>query len=388
MSRWSDNLGDVPARRGSLLGVGKGVNVHQSHTRLGTGTCVQFAWTDGKDATKPSRENESDLNEDYAMNIWAMCIKPNCEPEYAAFEWCRKNNYVGIAWALNPDTETEKDPLDMYRRTYPGKRLSGAFKSFAKDMQPGDFAFLQKAGQSWCCKILDDWNAFKLPEKSLLNGLQLGSLRGAKWIEVSPLMVPGDVRRAHIRGGACRRVRHPDRISGYVNSLYDYCAVSGPLVLAVPSVCNNDLLVGRLDKIEASALFALADWDETEDIVCTYLQSKGWRLQKSFASRSLAKIESVFLKAEQGALSVATVQVKSGEHESIDVSSFLNLSEEYSKIYLFSTASTPYTNRPSGDQANRFELLEQSDIFDHFRRNALELPRSLQMKLMFSSGWH
>ncbi|HZK81243.1 MAG TPA: hypothetical protein VFC46_09260 [Humisphaera sp.] len=164
----------------------------------------------------------------------------------------------------------------------------------------------------------------------------------------------------------------------YVTSLYDDYA--GSRELPPDAGLDVQMLNSRLAEIGGEArLFDLADWDETEDLACTFLQSQGWRLQKSFASRSQPKIECVFLKAEGNTSSIALIQVKSGK-ERIDVSSFVELARRYTSVYLFSTASDPYSNIPD-PLPKEIELLERSKIFDYFKRNPLELPRSLQRKL-------
>src|SRR5665213_1412376 len=153
------------------------------------------------------------------MNIWAMCIKPNCEPDvHAAFGWCQKNGYVGIGGPLNRDPTSEADALVAYREAW--RRLDRGVRPLVNEMAPDDFAFLQKDGVYYCCKILGEWKALKVGDERR-NGLNLGHLREAKWVEVPMVMVPGSALRAMIRGGACRRVGGYEHIISDVSSLYE-----------------------------------------------------------------------------------------------------------------------------------------------------------------------
>ena len=140
----------------------------------------------------------------------------------------------------------------------------------------------------------------------------------------------------------------------------------------VTEVLDLATISSKIRGASVGELFHLLDPIETEDIVIDYLQSKGWHVVKSSASRGQPKIECVLRRVDDEPES-GFVQVKSGNATIAE--------EEYAELANDSTVYLHQRYPPTSTSHNGIEWIRPEELKTYLQNQPGYLPEHTLLKL-------
>jgi len=306
------------------------------------------------------------------FNIWVMSINTkNGDSGYNgrdALRFCREKKIIGMGWIIDEKVKTLEEAEKLLKKRY--KTTSSQPIKFIKEMKVGDLVWIYDVNERnyYLCRVESGW------ENEISGTWKKSDIvwhRAADWKKIGREHIPGIIlRNPRIRTIVKAKIPS-DSTRKYVWDLYKH----GPKKLQKKDIENLELKVNELGDKE---ILELLDPDEIEDIVCTYIQSKGWRLIKSTASKSLPDFECEFkLDGQMGGVNrVAYVQVKTGNQRIVDADLrvYKQKAETGAKIFLYSESAL--VHKPKG-----IERISQTKLLDYLKNNLSELRETTINKL-------
>lgn len=308
---------------------------------------------------------------DNGLNIWCMNIKPDGGEEgynkQNALDFCRNENIIGLGWVISERVKSVERAEEFLKKEH-RKKYNSAVR-FIRDLDKGDLVWIYDGNirEYYLCKVTSDWTN-KTTKDNLWYKHDIGWYREANWKEIERDLIPGIILR-NPRRGTLSRCRVSEMTRGYIESLYKFNI--GQL-----SKQNYGKIRSKLKLIPVKEIFEFLDQDDVEDIVCNYLQSKGWRLIKSTASKSLPDFECHFRRNNK----TAYVQVKTGDQQLTedDLKFYEDTLNRQTRIYLFE-------NSMGGLREKRLkkgiELIRPKELRTYMLDNISELNKSILIKL-------
>ncbi len=243
-------------------------------------------------------------------NFWFMNIKPQGSKEgynkNHALLFCQSKSIIGLGWPVSKEVHSVKEAEQaLIGEKHPGKwkTVLTFIKKMDKDSYVWIFHKLERV--YFLCKVTSDW--VNKPRSEMPWGNHdIGWYREAKWKEIPLNLVPSPILRNPHMSTLCH-VNLSSSTENYLVKLFNN-KIS----------FNEDMSDSEIKEIlkdeKANEIIDLFDPYEIEDIVCNYIQGKGWRLIKSTASKSLPDFEAIFRRSDKTP-KVAYVQVKSGKQK-------------------------------------------------------------------------
>lgn len=314
-----------------------------------------------------------------SFTVYKMRLSPgSADDDACPFEFCREKEIVGVGHEIYMDRtyedieEVEKahwdyeaehyDPENRSRFRQDGE-LSSDLRYILKEMEEGDYVWVNKENTFGLCKVTGDWEVLpNLPEEKrdryMKNDIQ--NFRHVDWTIIPYFAVPGFVRRQFSgQFGTIARMRKPinDTTRALIERLFEQDEYS-----------RRDEFLWKeiqtyIEKTSPDDLLNLLGPTATEDLVLLYLQEQDWKLVGSSLSTTQAKIECEMYRGGE----LGYVQVKSGS-ASVDPSNFEN---HDGTVFLF-----------VGDDLNvesydHIHQIDPNDVMDYLHKNIQEAPRDV-----------
>jgi len=308
------------------------------------------------------------------MNTWKFTIKPASEKGFNAFEFCKKNSYIGLGWSgayaeKNPTNYDEAKPL--LKKIY--NKVPYQVKHLLESVKENDHLWIHKAGKYYLC-IAGKEILYGYDISSDLLKYDLGHIRKVEWLEIPEIFVSGSIQRGTIAQRMIQKIKISEKEQEYSILLAKELTKN----IEWKPVVNDTKLQENLKLIDIYQLFSMMSPDDLEDIVSFYLQSKGWRLTKSTCFRSKPFFEFSMLNSKNEA---CYVQVKSGKNPNeLPPVDYKNHVTDNSFIYLFSTNRDAYY----GESVERVIPILHKELVQWLLRNiwALTLPLKTRLWLL------
>ncbi|KTG24436.1 hypothetical protein AUR66_16610, partial [Haloferax profundi] len=257
-----------------------------------------------------------------------MKLKPGGAKDWTdPFEFCREEEVVGVGWGLSGDSyETVGDihkalQEKKSRRAEEGKgteeilsdgRLNAPLRYMFKEMDIGDYVWVNKKNRFGLCRIKGDWEIIQNlsdNDAERYAPRDIKNFRPVDWVDVPYSLVPGYVRRK-FSGQTGTAFEMDDGINE--ESKHAIRAIHAHENLDVDSELPRQEIADKISRAEIDRIFDILGPSETEDVVISYLQSKGWRIIKSSTGGSQADVECEMLTEEDGESTLGYLQVKTG----------------------------------------------------------------------------
>ncbi|WP_436934098.1 hypothetical protein [Halovenus marina] len=262
------------------------------------------------------------------FTVYGMKLQPGAAEEGSdPFRFCKEKEIIGVGWSLE---DQEYDSIDevyeTHRQVYERRleegeptgrlledgRMNAPLRYILKEMDVGDFVWVNENNHFALCKIESDWRVaanLSADEFDQYDERDIQHFRKVDWVDVPYALVPGYVRRKF--SGRFGTLSEMDKgitedAKQVIRSLHsqDNLESDGDL--------DRKEISRKINSAETTRLFDILGSEETEDIVISYLQSEGWRLIKSSTSNSQAKIECEMRKEVDGESVPGYLQVKTG----------------------------------------------------------------------------
>lgn len=286
---------------------------------------------------------------DLDFSVYGMKLNPgDADAESEPFDFCKRESIVGVGWSLNNEEDYERIEevyeyhKEVYeRRTSQGRkgtrlnedgRLTTAIRYILKEIEVGDYVWVNKQNQFALCKVTSEWRVaanINGEKQEEYNQRDLQHFREVDWEDIPYSLVPGYVRRKFSgQFGTLNRMRKG--ISEDSKQVIEALHSQGNL--DSDRSFDRERVAEKVKRADPERVFNILGASETEDIVISYLQSKGWRIIKSSTSSSQAEIECE-LRKEEGSTSIAGyLQVKTGS-ASLNPESYEEYAEDGEMIF-------------------------------------------------------
>lgn len=282
-------------------------------------------------------------NTDFA--VYGMKLQPG--DIEGTFEFCQSESIVGVGWGLenksyNSISEvkaTHQDVVD--KRNEKGKeiqrmnkdgRLYAPIRYILKDIEKGDYVWVNEGNKFALCKVQSDWNVTPNLDKETADQYSqygIHHFRDVEWTDISYSLVPGFIRRKFSRRyGTLKEM--DDGINEKSKLVME--ALHGKDESVSDSSLDRVTIANKIKNTDAKQVFDILGPDETEDIVISYLQSKGWRIIKSSTDSSQAKIECEMRREKNGGSVLGYLQVKTGS-AGVDPTTYKEYAESGEMIF-------------------------------------------------------
>jgi len=268
----------------------------------------------------------------YAMKLQPGGAAPSTEP----YEFCREESIVGVGW--NPGDQTYNTVKEIHeafrqkaaRRSEQGKeteeilsdgRLNTALRYILKEMDSGDFVWVNDRNEFALCKVLDEWEVaqnLSTEERERYQRRDIQHFRPVDWVDIPYSLVPGFVRRKFLRpfGTTSEMDKGINEDSKQIiQSLHSQQEFESDRSL------DRTTIAKKLEQTETDRVFDILGPNETEEIVFNYLQSNGWRIDISSTGDTQAVIECEMTREEEGSSVLGYLQVKTGS-AGVDLASY------------------------------------------------------------------
>lgn len=270
----------------------------------------------------------SEYMSDHNFTVYAMKLQPGgAGSSTDPYGFCRDESIVGVGW--KPGEQTYESVEEVHsafqqkaeRRSEQGKeteeilsdgRLNTALRYILREMDAGDFVWVNDGNEFAICKIVGDWEVaqnLSEEEKDRYQKRDIQHFRPVDWVDVPYSLVPGFVRRKFLRpfGTATEMDDGVNEDSKEViQSLHSQQEFESNQSL------DRETIAKKIEEAEADRIFDILGPDETEEIVLNYLQSEGWRIDISSSGDTQAVIECEMRREENGNSVLGYLQVKTG----------------------------------------------------------------------------
>ena len=311
------------------------------------------------------------------MNTWKLSIKPDSKEGFNAFDFCKKNSYLGVGWSWAYEEENAKNTNDAKRLvTKKFNNWPYQLRDLLESVKEGDHLWIHQQGDYYLC-IAEKEIIFGRDISDDFRSYDLGHVRKAKWIKVPDIFVSGSIQRGTIAQRMIQRIHITQKEQEYSCLLADRLSEDENWR---PSI-DNILLQEHILKLNKFDLFSLMSPDDMEDIVSAYLQDQGWFLVKSTCFRSKPVFEFSMHNKDH---KICNVQVKSGKYpDPLNPLVYKNFANDNNLVYLFSTNRDAY----QGEQVPYVIPIKHEDIINWLTNNlwSLTLPLKTRLWLFLTS---
>lgn len=269
------------------------------------------------------------MSEETSFTVYAMKLQPGgADPDTNPFAFCRSEEIIGVGWAV--DYSTEYDSVEqvykghekvVQHRADQGKsteriladgRLKAPIRYILKGVDKGDYVWVNENDQFALCRVESDWRVTPNLEDDVAeqyNERDIQQFRDVDWIDIPYSLVPGYVRRKFSRPFGTAVEMDDGITQGSKEVIKSLHAQEN---LSSENDLNRSRVAEKVERADTERVFDILGPMETEDIVISYLQSKGWRIIKSSTSESEAEIECEMRREEAGESVLGYLQVKTG----------------------------------------------------------------------------
>ena len=313
------------------------------------------------------------------LTIWALKIQPGAaEPDTNPYEFCKNHDppIIGMGWGLKKGYQNAEEALEEHhtRENHRDQWENVKFpiRAMLKKASVEDLVWVNEESEYALCKIESDWKQH--PDSSTSTDEwtrhDIHNYRIADWRIVDPRFVPGYVKRYY----SAPRIPTMARPDGgkneasktYAQYLYERNPDEATEVLGLETISS------KIQSTDITELFNLLDPIETEDIVIDYLQSKGWHVIKSSASKGQPGIECVLRRVNEEPES-GYVQVKSGDATIAE--------EDYAELANDSTVYLHQRHPPTSASHDGVEWIKPEEVKTYLEEQPGYLPGHTLLKL-------
>jgi len=327
------------------------------------------------------------------FSVYGMKLHPgDADAGSKPFEFCKRESIVGVGWSLDNDREfgTIEEVYEYHKEVYNrrvsnGKkgtrlnedgRLTAAIRYILKEMEIGDYVWVNKQNQFALCKVTSDWRVtanLSGKQQAEYDKRDLQQFRVVDWIDVPYSLVPGYVRRKFSgRFGTLNQMK--SGISKESKQVIEAIHSQGDL--ESDSSLERELIGDKIARADTKRIFDILGSSETEDIVISYLQSEGWRIIKSSTSNSQAEIECEMRKEENGVSIAGYLQVKTGA-ASLNPGSYTEYAEDGEMIFFVQSGLDV-------DDKDRMSVIDPETLHEYMSNEYNYLPNEPLLKLDFA----
>lgn len=312
-----------------------------------------------------------------------MRLKPGAADDDATpFEFCQEKKIVGVGHEIYMDRtyETVKDVEEAHweyeaehydpddrDRFRQDEELDCDLRYVLKEMEEGDYIWVNKENTYGLCKVTGDWEVLpNIPEEEreryLENDIQ--NFRYVDWQTIPYFAVPGFVRRQFSGSfGTSARMRSPitDTTRALIERLFEKDEYHQRDEFLFPEIETY------VKETPSDGLLNLLGPTATEDLVLLYLQEQGWKLVGSSLSSSQAEIECEMYRGDE----LGYAQVKSGS-ATVNPSDF----ESHDGTVLLFVGDN--LDLESYDHIHQ---IEADDVMAYLYENLRETPRDILSRI-------
>jgi len=307
------------------------------------------------------------------------------------YEFCREESIVGVGWKPGDQTYNTVEEIHeafrqkAIRRSEQGKgteeilsdgRLNAALRYILKEMDSGDFVWVNDKNEFALCKVLGEWEVTQnLPteERERYQRRDIQHFRPVDWVDIPYSLVPGFVRRKFLRPfGTMSKMNKGinDDSKQIIQSLHSQQEFESGKSLDRTTIAN------KLEQTETDRIFDILGPNETEEIVFNYLQSEGWRIDISSTGDTQAVIECEMMREDEDSSVLGYLQVKTGS-AGVDLDSYKKYADTGEMIF-FVEKGVDVKNRQN------MHAIDPETIHDYMITDINYLPSEPLLKLDFS----
>jgi hypothetical protein len=272
------------------------------------------------------------------FTVYAMKLQPGeAADSTSPYEFCREEEIFGVGWKPpgNKTYDTVEEIHEAFkqkakRRSEEGKdtdeilgdgRLNTALRYILKEMELGDYVWVNEGNEYALCRIEGDWETAQNLTKDRRKQYQRRDVQHfhpVDWVDIPYSLIPGFVRRKflHPFGTASKMDKGITTDSKEIlRLLHSQGEVESDRLL------NREAIAEKIDRADKDRIFNILGPNETQEIVLNYLQSEGWRIDLSSAGDTQAVIECEMRREKRGEPVLGYLQVKTGS-AGVDASSY------------------------------------------------------------------
>lgn len=289
------------------------------------------------------------------MHLFRIHIRPQggSEDMKATFEYCLKNELLGVGWRLNSTLNTKV--WDEY--FFEAEKLYGNLqvcKYIKKWVSEGDLVWTRDAdGEYYLARVQSGWEYWISPEAEAKD-IDIANIFRVKFVKVDIDAVPGKVV-ACFRAGRTIQEICDERAIEYSKHLWNKLA-------------GKDVYPVSAEKY--SDIFMMLDDEETEDLVFLYLQSLGWYVLPNSRKGDTMSFEFLAVNPQTGEKAVS--QVKTG-NVVLNRDDYSTLSQ---KVFLFQS-----NDLYSGYEHDNVVCFSRNEVLKFLNSSQGWMPRIIQRKM-------
>lgn len=292
--------------------------------------------------------------------LWKIIIKP-ASADGKAFEFCKKNNIVGVGWYLKhqgDDLYVPKDiddAIGVARQCYPGQKGCITALNALKEIEINDLIWTRYDGIYYICRVLSKWKYCNDDEHTKED---ICHFVNVEYVEVGTIdNVPGRITNCFRSRSAIQRIHDDSHVmTNITKDMYNN--LTGKNVYETVQYGKNDIL----DLLQA---------EDVEEVVSLYLQvNKNYLVYTSTNKLDTQKYE--FVAVARDGSHYCYPQVKTGS-VSLDGNNYKDLAVNGNKVFLFAT-SEAYSNV---DGVN-IVALTRKEMMDFIMTNKAIMPQRIK----------
>ena len=290
--------------------------------------------------------------------VYRIHIRPESAVTQNPFDFCKKNNILGIGWRLDEKNlekfkkesnfeNYKKLVLEQYNKDNGLKKVINCYSEIEKD----DLIWARDRDNIfYICRVTDKWK-YNYENDNEVN--DIFSYFPVEYVKVGTVEeVPGKVVNSFRPNATLQRI-HGESIFEMTKKIYN--KKQGEKIYDVKEI--KDFLN-----------FLLAE--DVEEIISLYLQlEKNYLIYTSTNKIDTAKYE--FVMTSRDGKEKCYTQVKTG-NEVLDPKDYQNLTENSNKVYLFALGGY------IGKNINNIICLKKDEILDFILKNKEILPNRIK----------
>lgn len=299
------------------------------------------------------------LSED--TNLWKIVIKTASE-DGKDFEFCKKNNIVGVGWCLTDEDDNLYVPKDIddairvarLEHNYKGKKGCITALNALKEIKVNDLIWTRYGGIYYICRVLSKWKYCNDEEHRKEDVCHFVDV---EYVEVGTIdKIPGRITNCFRSRSSIQRIHDDSHImTNITKDMYN--KLTGKNFYETIQYGKNDIL----DILQP---------EDVEEVVSLYLQvSKNYLVYTSTNKLDTQKYE--FVAVARDGSHYCYPQVKTG-NERLDGNIYKDLAVNGNKVILFAT-SEGYSNV---DGVNIIALTRK-EMMDFIMANKAIMPHRI-----------
>lgn len=298
-----------------------------------------------------------DLNAD--TYLWKIVVNTSSQ-DGKQFEFCLKNNIIGVGWCFRDNNENLYTPKDIDdairigREHFHARGCTTALNAL-KEMEPDDLIWTRHEGIYYICRVTSKWkysNDEDHIREDVCNFVEV------EFVKVGTIeKIPGRITNCFRARSSIQHIHDSNKLmTNITRSLYN--KLTG----------QNYYEIRNYDKED---IFDLLQPEDVEEVVSLYLQlKKNYLVYTSTNKLDTQKYEFVAI-ARDGSHNCYP-QVKTG-NEVLDGNQYIELTEQGNKVYLFAT-SEKYLNI----NGTNIIAIYRKELLDFIYQNKKIMPFRIQ----------